>query len=577
MRTKTNRTKSSLPFNSGVATYSGSNRYVPGAGVGAVSSSVRRAKIRFATGCSQSGANCGAFYLTLGNDKLPIVPSLPAVPTITSITPNNEALTVSFTPGVGGGPVTNYAYSINGSAGPFIPLAPASVASPFTIEGLENGEGYDVCIVALSSSSASSAPSNMVEAVPAREPDAPAGIVAAPGDREATISFTPGYDGGSPITDYLYSIDNGVTFLPAESTATPIVISGLTNGVTYLVRLKATNEIGNSNSSNPVSVVPAGVPDPPTSLDAVPGKTAAYIYFTPGANRGSVITNYSYSIDDGAYQSAGTTASPIVVSGLTLGNTYQVRLKATNAIGTGNSSSAIAVVPVDLVQFTTTIAHTWIVPPDVSFVDYLVVGGGGGSGGTHDGGGAGGGGGGMVLAGTNKGVAPGASYEITVGDGGAPGGGYPSGSPNRETDGSSGDNSVFGDVTALGGGFGYRSRSDGFGNPGTQPIKPGTATTGGRGGSFTLGGGGGGGDSADGGANPPGFDAGAGGAGTPSDITGTPLTYGAGGDGGPSQTASDSVPGADNTGNGAKGPGTPFGSFRFGAKGGSGIVVLKYR
>jgi hypothetical protein len=40
--------------------------------------------------------------------------------------------------------------------------------------------------------------------------------------------------------------------------------------------------------------------------------------------------------------------------------------------------------------------------------------------------------------------------------------------------------------------------------------------------------------------------------------------------------ADNAAAGESNTGNGAKAPGTGFGSQRSGAKGGSGIVILKY-
>ena len=573
MRSRTRIT--SLPYQSGDQAYSDKNKYVPGAGVGAVSASVRRSKIRFATSCSQSGGNCGAFYLTLGNDKLPIIPSFPNAPVITGITSSNQSLTVSFTQLPNGTPITNYAYSLSGVEGPFTPLSPPSVSNPFTIVGLVNGVLYDVFIVAISSSG-TSAPSNSVSGTPLTVPGSPTSLVATPGNTAASISFTPGANGGAAITNYLYSINNGA-YQSAGTAVSPIVITGLTNGVTYQVNLKAVNSVGTGGESSAVSVVPATVPNAPSSLVATPGNTTASISFTPGANGGAAITNYLYSINNGAYQSAGTAVSPIVITGLTNGVTYQVNLKAVNSVGTGGESSAVSVVPnVSTVvsQFKTVGTTTWTAPAGVTSVDYLVVGGGGGSGGTHDGGGAGGGGGGMVFTGT-KSVVPGTAYTITVGAGGAGGEGNPL-PLTRETNGESGTQSVFADITALGGGLGKRSRETGAGTPGTKAIHPGTATTGGYGGSFNQGGGGGGGDSADGGANPAGTSGGAGGGGTSSDITGTLLTYGAGGDGGDSTTVDPAIAGAVNTGNGAKGPGTPFSSYRSGAQGGSGIVVLKY-
>jgi hypothetical protein len=43
------------------------NKYIPGSGVGGVSSSIRRAKLRLATSCNNNQV-CGKFYSQLGVD-----------------------------------------------------------------------------------------------------------------------------------------------------------------------------------------------------------------------------------------------------------------------------------------------------------------------------------------------------------------------------------------------------------------------------------------------------------------------------------------------------------------------------
>jgi hypothetical protein len=183
----------------------------------------------------------------------------------------------------------------------------------------------------------------------------------------------------------------------------------------------------------------------------------------------------------------------------------------------------------------------------------------------------------MVISGTAT-VLPGTAYTITVGAGGAGGTGYSSGNVPRETHGQSGGNSVFNGTIALGGSGGYASRTNGSGGGGTAATVPTTASTGGFGGSFNNGGGGGGGslgngmDGLQGGLR----TGGAGGTGTTSAITGSVVIYGAGGAGAIAQTAVNAVAGQQNTGNGAAAPGTQFSSYRSGAQGGSGIIILKY-
>ena len=80
-------------------------------------------------------------------------------------------------------------------------------------------------------------------------------------DSQLTVAFTPGGDGGSAITNYEYSIDNGATWTvrtPAATTS-PLVITGLTNGTEYQVRIRAVNTVGPSPESNMV----LGTPLPP--------------------------------------------------------------------------------------------------------------------------------------------------------------------------------------------------------------------------------------------------------------------------------------------------------------------------
>jgi hypothetical protein len=154
--------------------------------------------------------------------------------------------------------------------------------------------------------------------------------------------------------------------------------------------------------------------------------------------------------------------------------------------------------------FTTVGSTTWIAPIGVTTVEYLVVGGGGGAGNGYDNAGGGGGGGGMVLTGTIT-VTPGQSYTITVGGGGI--GGANARANNAGTDG---ENSVFGSITALGGGKGQGSRTGGV--AGLAQVSNTTAPTGGAGSGGGNGGKGGG---------------GAGGAGSSNSVT----TGGAGGAG----------------------------------------------
>ena len=103
-------------------------------------------------------------------------------------------------------------------------------------------------------------------------PAAPTSLVATPGDGSASIAFTAGGDNGAAITNYEYSTDNGSTWTARSPAATtsPIAISGLTNGTTYQVKLRAINSVGTGAESSAVSVTPAAPLPAPALKPAKP-------------------------------------------------------------------------------------------------------------------------------------------------------------------------------------------------------------------------------------------------------------------------------------------------------------------
>ncbi|MBW0295974.1 hypothetical protein B4P00_06965 [Shewanella xiamenensis] len=93
-------------------------------------------------------------------------------------------------------------------------------------------------------------------AVSAIVPGAPTTIVATAGDTQASVAFAPpANNGGSNILGYAVSVTpNDV--LPVSGAGSPIVVSGLTNGVTYTFTVEAENAVGfgpASSASNPIT------------------------------------------------------------------------------------------------------------------------------------------------------------------------------------------------------------------------------------------------------------------------------------------------------------------------------------
>jgi len=418
------------------------------------------------------------------------------------------------------------------------------------------------------------------------KPGAPILNTLTPSTSQLILNFTLGADGGSAITNMEYSTDNGATWTITSQTTSPLTVTGLANGRSYDVIIRAKNAVGTGASSNMVQgTLIAVAPSAPTLNTLTPTDTHLILNFTLGSDGGSPITDIEYSTNNGTtWTSSNKTTSPVVITGLTNGTSYQVIIRAINAVKVSPSSNTLSGTPNPVIAtYSAVQTTTWVAPAGVTSVEYLVVGGGGGSGGGFNTGGGGGGGGGMVLTGTLS-VTPGTSYNLIVGNGGEGGisiRDQPPSIPNAsETNGTAGDNSVFGSIVALSGGGGYGSRSaPGGASAGGNQVSGVTASTGGNGGGSVSdgnGAGGGGGGNASNGSNGVLNVGGNGGAGLSNSIGGTSVTYGAGGRGANGNTLNESVAGAANTGNGARGGGTGGSNQTPGAKGGSGIVIIKF-
>ena len=107
-------------------------------------------------------------------------------------------------------------------------------------------------------------------------PSTPTSLTSTAGNGTTDISFTAGSDGGSAITNYKYSTDGSTyTALSPADTTSPVTISGLTNGTSYTIYLKAVNAIGDSVASSSVSVSPTGPADEPACNAACQAVEAA--------------------------------------------------------------------------------------------------------------------------------------------------------------------------------------------------------------------------------------------------------------------------------------------------------------
>ena len=287
---------------------------------------------------------------------IPAVPNLTIssgnTPTIISITPGNSLLSVEFSPPTsdGGASIIMYEYSTN-NGNIWQPRQTGNTDSPLIITGLNNGTTYRVRIRAVNSVG-EWLQSNIVEGTPGMKPGKPTNISITPGNSQLSVFFTPGTTGGLPIQKYQYSLDDGAfedaVGFPSPF-AQPLIITGLNNGTTYSVRIRAYNDLGAGQSSDPVSGTPATVPNAPNITSITPANQKLSVFFTQGFDGGSAITNYQYSLDSTPFEDAvgfpSPFSQPLVITNLNNSTTYSVRILASNAQGASSSSNTVSGTP----------------------------------------------------------------------------------------------------------------------------------------------------------------------------------------------------------------------------------------
>jgi uncharacterized protein (TIGR02145 family) len=144
----------------------------------------------------------------------------------------------------GGSVITGYTVTSNPGT-----ITGTGSTSPIIVTGLTNGTAYTFTVIATNAAGNSPASSASNSVTPSTVPGSPTIGTAIEGDAQASVTFTaPVSNGGSAITGYT------VTSIPGSftgtGTASPITVTGLTNGTAYTFTVIATNANGNSLASS---------------------------------------------------------------------------------------------------------------------------------------------------------------------------------------------------------------------------------------------------------------------------------------------------------------------------------------
>ena len=257
----------------------------------------------------------------------------PGAPTIGSATAGDSQATVSFSAPASNGGTSITGYTVTASPGG---ATGTGSGSPITVTGLSNGVAYTFTVTATHAggTSTTSAASNSIT------PAAP-----------QTITFNnPGAQnfGTTPTLSASSSAGGGypVTFTSATSGVCTITSGGALTFVTAGTCTIHANQAGDSSvlAATQVSqsfAVNAVVPGAPTIGTATAGDTQASVAFIAPVNTGgTAITGYTVSVSPVDVAPVSGASSPIVVTGLTNGQTYTFTVTANNAAGTSPASAA---------------------------------------------------------------------------------------------------------------------------------------------------------------------------------------------------------------------------------------------
>jgi hypothetical protein len=265
--------------------------------------------------------------------------AVPDAPTGARAVAGNQQASVAWTaPSGNGSPIASY--TVTAAPGGWSTSVDSSQTAAI-VAGLTNGTSYTFTVTATNGvgSSPPSAASNAI--VPAAVPGAPTGVSAAAGNQQATVMWAAPLASGDPITGYTVTAVPGGKWVQVSGAQTTATLTGLTNGISYTFTVQATNSSGTGAASAPsLPVVPFGIPAAPTSAHATSSGAELVASWTAAAANGSTITGYTVVVSPGGRTAttAGT-QTHTTIAGLAAG-TYTFAVRATNAAGTGASSSS---------------------------------------------------------------------------------------------------------------------------------------------------------------------------------------------------------------------------------------------
>ena len=251
----------------------------------------------------------------------------------------------------------------------------------YTITNLTNATKYEVRVRARISGGVGPY-SAAASLTPLGKPAKPATPTLTPGNESLVVTWKAPADNGSAITSYdvahCVSTDDcsldgdwtsptSITGSGGDPPATTHTITGLNNGTTYRVRVRAINDVGGAGQgvgpwSSSATGTPSLRPDAPLIPSVNPGDRKFSLSWNQPSGNGQAITQYIVAYractatpsdctgdnptwGNWAERTYGATGTAATIISLTNGTKYEARVRARNANGVGPWSPTAETIP----------------------------------------------------------------------------------------------------------------------------------------------------------------------------------------------------------------------------------------
>jgi len=289
------------------------------------------------------------------------VPQAPGQVASFTPTPGQRQIALAWTApsSTGASPITGYLVQRSADSGSTWTTIYSGTGLSYTDTGLTYGVTYYYRIAA-SNAFATGRWTQISSATTATAPGAVTGLAQTGGTLTSlTVGWTaPVSDGGAAVTGYLVELKTdagGYVTVAANNATTSYTATGLVSTSTYAFRVTAINAAG--TGATPVAVTgltTPTVPGAPTGVSPSAGDAQIGVTWVAPANVGGTgqsLTDYVLEYAPSPYTSwtvfshAAGWATSATITGLTNGTSYEVRVSATNALGTSTATVSAAATP----------------------------------------------------------------------------------------------------------------------------------------------------------------------------------------------------------------------------------------